>query len=372
MIEPLRVNNLERLTSPALYIDQARVRANLRQMVKTAGGVQRLRPHFKTHKTRELLRMEMELGITKHKCATPVEAEVLAQGGAASIFLAYPIVGPNVDRFMELMNRYETEFIALADAKEALVQLNETARRAGRKIEVAIDGEVGQRRTGAPITQIEALCADVARLPGLAFGGLHLYDGHNTAEPSAERRTIAERIHDQAGKLREALQRKGLPCPRIVFGGTPTFALHAAVDWPEVELSPGTCVLHDASYARKYPELGFTCAAQLLTRMVSRPAPNRLTFDLGTKALASDPPLAQRAVICGLENGTLVLHNEEHLTVETPGMVDLRLGQAVWAVPGHVCPTVALHEQALVVENGQLVGAWQIAARNRRLSWEMD
>ena len=34
----------------------------------------------------------------------------------------------------------------------------------------------------------------------------------------------------------------------------------------------------------------------------------------------------------------------------------------------HVCPTCALHRQAYVVENGQVVGQWEIAARDRVLS----
>ena len=47
--------------------------------------------------------------------------------------------------------------------------------------------------------------------------------------------------------------------------------------------------LHDHGYASKYPDLRFTAAAVLLTRVVSHPAPGRLCLDLGHKAVAADP-----------------------------------------------------------------------------------
>ncbi len=372
MIQPLQLDDLEKVPSPALVFDRGRIRQNLRRMLEVAGAPARLRPHFKTHKTREILQLELELGITKHKRATLAEAEVLAQGGAESVLVAYPLVGPNVSRFVELLCRHpQTAFIALADAEEQLGPLDDACGRAGVKADTAIDIDVGHRRTGiAPGAAALALAEEVARRPNLRFGGAQLYDGHNVAEAPTERHALVQNVRAVAVDLREALRQKGLPCPRLVFGGTPAFMQHADLDWPEAECSPGTCVLHDFTYARKYPELGFVSAAQVLTRLVSRPAPNRFTFDLGAKALASDPPLEARAFLSAPPGARIVLHNEEHLVVETPTPLDLPLGAASWATPGHVCPTVALHERALVVEEGKIVGLWPIAARNRRLSWE--
>lgn len=375
MIRPLQVGFAQDVPSPALVFDRGHIRRNIARMLEIAGGPARLRPHFKTHKTREIVLLEAERGITKHKCATLAEAEVLAQAGAGAVFVAYALVGPNVRRFVELMKRNpQTAFTALADAPEHVVALNEACGKAGLKAEVAIDVDVGQRRTGVAAGMAAvALAEEVASQPNLRLGGAQLYDGHNVADAAAERRAVVGQVHATAGALRDELRKKGLPCPRLVFSGTPAFLLHAELDWPEAEFSPGTCVLHDYSYARKYPELGFLSAAQVLTRLVSRPAPDRLTFDLGTKALASDPPLEGRALLlssAGEFGAKLVLHNEEHLVVETATPSALPLGAIAWAVPGHVCPTVALHERAIVVEDGKQVAVWPIAARNRRLSWE--
>src|SRR5579859_1110023 len=68
--------------SPGLLFYKDLIRRNIARMVEIAGNPERLRPHVKTHKTREIVRMEMDAGITKHKCATLAEAEMLAVCGA--------------------------------------------------------------------------------------------------------------------------------------------------------------------------------------------------------------------------------------------------------------------------------------------------
>ena len=169
--------------------------------------------------------------------------------------------------------------------------------------------------------------------------------------------------------LRDALVKKGLPVPRLVLGGTPTFPVYAKLDLPGLELSPGTCFLHDHGYSAKFADLsGFTPAALLLTRVVSRPTATRITLDLGTKAVASDPPAGGRCVLLDVPDYVPVLQNEEHFVVETPAADRFHPGDAILAVPTHVCPTCALHQFAYVIEDGRLADKWPIAARDRILT----
>ena len=63
--------------SPALLFYKDLIRRNIARAVEVAGNPARLRPHVKTHKTREIVRLEKDAGITKHKCATPAEADFL-------------------------------------------------------------------------------------------------------------------------------------------------------------------------------------------------------------------------------------------------------------------------------------------------------
>lgn len=364
-----RIGDTSAIFSPALLFYRDRIAQNLERMIRIAGRPDRLRPHSKTHKTREITRMELALGITKHKCATLAEAEVLADCGAPDVLLAYPIVGPNCGRLVKLVQAFPSvRFTVLADHAVGIAQLSAAFAPTGTGVDVALDINVGQDRTGVtPGEAAVALYERLARTPGLRPGGLHVYDGHNHQRSVEERRQAVQQLWGPILQLREKLLAKKLPLPRIVFGGTPTFALHAKSELPEAECSPGTCVLNDANYSHWFTDLSFVPAALLLTRVISRPTPNRVTLDLGYKALSADPPAGSRCVLLDIPDAKAVLHNEEHLVVETPAAERFKPGDEVYAQPAHVCPTCALHRFAHVVENGKLVDRWEIVARDRIL-----
>lgn len=358
--------------SPALVVFPELVRQNIRRVVELAGGPGRLRPHAKTHKTREVTRLLLEAGITKHKCATVAEAEMLATAGAPDVLIAYPLVGPNTHRLAELVRRYpDTAFSTLVDHPEATRALSATLTAAGLTVGILLDLNVGQNRTGVAVGEAAAdLYRLAAGLPGLRPDGFHVYDGHNnqpdrTAREAAARETLAAVL-----ALRSQLEAEGLPVPRLVCGGTPSFPAYAArTDVPGLECSPGTFVLHDVGYGSKFADLaGLTPAAVLLSRVVSRPTPDRVTLDLGTKAVAADPPLEKRVVLLDFPEYRVVGHNEEHLVVETTAADRYRPGDVVYALPGHVCPTVALYRELVVAEGGRVVGRWAVAARDRVLT----
>src|SRR5438105_11792659 len=97
--------------SPALVFYPELIRRNIARVIEMAGSPERLRPHVKTHKTREIARLLLDAGVTKHKCATIAEAEMLAECRVPDVLIAYPLVGPNVQRLVELMRKYpETRF----------------------------------------------------------------------------------------------------------------------------------------------------------------------------------------------------------------------------------------------------------------------
>jgi D-serine deaminase-like pyridoxal phosphate-dependent protein len=144
--------------------------------------------------------------------------------------------------------------------------------------------------------------------------------------------------------------------------------VHAQCNLAGVECSPGTLALHDYNYSHNYPELGIEPAAILLTRVISRPAGNRITLDLGSKAVAPDQPPGKRCFLLNVGEYEALMQSEEHLVVSSPQADKFTPGDVVYAMPAHVCPTVALHKQALVVENGMVVERWDIVARDRELT----
>ena len=371
MTHPYLLTDIESIPTPTLVFFPAFIRRNIARAVEMAGTAERLRPHVKTHKTREITRMQLDAGVTKHKCATIAEAEILAESGVPDVLLAYPLVEPNGMRLATLATKYPAcKLSAVFDHPVSLRTLAEAAQRAGRPLGAYLDLNVGMDRTGVSIGEVAlALYEQAARTPGLTLEGLHAYDGQTRHPDPQERLAAARATLGRIVEFRQELERRGYPAPRIVAGGTPQFPSYASIrDVPGLECSPGTYVLHDYGYGSAFPDFsGITPAAVLLTRVVSRPTPTRVAFDLGNKAVAADPPLAKRVHLLDAPEHSVVNHSEEHYVIETSTEAAERYtpGDLVYALPGHVCPTVALHQEALIAEQGKVVGRWEIAARNR-------
>jgi D-serine deaminase-like pyridoxal phosphate-dependent protein len=358
------------IITPAMVVFADLVEENLDEMVRIAGDPRRLRPHCKTHKMREVIRMELERGITRHKAATFAEAEMLATAGVEDIFLAYNLVGANLRRAAAFMRKYpQVELLVTADHAVPLAALGQIMSEAGQSIQVVLDVDTGQHRTGLEVgTEAHELYRQIVTTPGIRPGGLHLYDGQNHQTDLDERRDAVRPCWEQVAQFRNELVRAGFSVPRIICGGTGSFPVFAELDDPAIELSPGTCVFHDGNYSQMFPDLRFTPAALLLTRVISRPTANRVTLDLGYKAVASDPPAGNRLSFPAILDAKAVLQNEEHLVLETSQASKYQPGDELLAIPRHVCPTSALHREVFVIRNGQLSERWLVAARDRFLT----
>ena len=370
MEERYAIDNPDGIFSPGLVIFEELLRSNLARMLEMAGASGRLRPHCKTHKMIEIVRLEVAMGIDRHKCATFAEAEMLALGGARDILLAYNPVGPNIDRAVRFRQRFpDVRFSVTADHPGPVEALQTAMALAGTAIEVFVDIDTGLGRTGlAPGPEARELYALIDRSGNLMPAGLHLYDGQNHQRDLRDRQRAVDRCWEAASTFRSELEESSLPVPAIVAGGTGTFPLYAAIEDAALELSPGTCVLHDAGYDREFPDMSFDPAALILTRVVSRPTPGRVTFDLGYKACVSDPPAGGRLRFPAIPDAREVLQNEEHLVIETTQAANYRPGDVELAIPTHICPTSALYPHAWVVNGGRVSKRWDVTARDRTLS----
>src|SRR5947209_20129984 len=133
--------------SPGLLFYKDLIRRNIAQMIALAGGPQRLRPHCKTHKTREITRLELDAGITRHKCATIAEAEMLASCGVPDVLLAYTLVGPNIARMARLCAAFpRSRFSVLGDHADNIRTVAQALTASGQTIEMLLDLDVGQHR----------------------------------------------------------------------------------------------------------------------------------------------------------------------------------------------------------------------------------
>jgi D-serine deaminase-like pyridoxal phosphate-dependent protein len=366
-MEWYKINNIEQIDSPALVIYPDRIKANINLAIQIAGGAGNLRPHVKTSKIAEVCRMMMQAGITKYKCSTIAEAEMLALEGAPDILLAYQPVGPKINRLIQLIKAYpESRFSCLVDDGAHASTINNLCREHAIALDVYIDLNVGMNRTGIHPLSAPELARTVISFGHLRLAGLHGYDGHVHHQDIKLRQKEA----DSAFAAVESVYRKIetlLPYPlRKVVGGTPSFPAHA--HRTDCEYSPGTFVFWDWGYRHKCPELSFEYAALVISRVISIMDSRHICIDLGHKSVAAENPLP-RVHIINVTEAKPVAQSEEHLVLEVPDSSLYSIGQVFYGVPVHICPTVALYDTAYVIENGQMIDTWDVVARNRRINY---
>ncbi len=362
---------IDQISSPSLVVFRERVLANIEKMIAMAGGAHRLRPHCKTHKMAAVVRILIDRGISNHKAATVAEAEMLFEEGAEDVLLAYNPVGPNIARVVKLAAKYaDRKFAVTADHVQPLRQLSEAASSAGVIVGVMLDINVGQNRTGIPVQDPEAfkLFASIAQLPGLRADGFHVYDGHQRQSTLPERTSAVMEQWRHVQALKRACEAAGYKVVSVVCGGTPTFPVYCSFPDDGLQLSPGTCIFHDAGYGAAFPDLEFQPAAAVLSRVVSRPAPDRATLDLGNKAIAADPPKGHRVYFPAFPDAEQDIHNEEHLVIVGPMVSALKPGDHFWGIPSHICPTSALYEEVCVIDDGRLAEPWRLTSRVRKIT----
>lgn len=359
------INNISELDSPALVVYPDRVRENLSILRQFVPDVTRLRPHVKTNKCAEVCRLMMDAGITKFKCATISEAEMLGTLGVQEVLLAYQPVGPKVHRLIAVIQKFPgTHFSCLIDHAAAARAISELALTAGVVIPVFIDINVGMNRTGIAVDHVFSLAEQCSALKGIRIEGLHAYDGHLRDSDLTLRTAKCDAGFAPVAEVRIQLETKWGRSLTVIAGGTPTFPIHAQRQ--KVECSPGTFIFWDKGYQQLLPEQPFVFAALVITRVISKPAPDIITVDLGHKAIASENPLSNRVYFLNAPDVEPIGHSEEHLVLKTHQ--DFNLGDVLYGVPYHICPTVALHETLAVVENHQLTGTWNVISRKRKIT----
>ena len=358
------IKKLHTVVSPGVLVMPDRVEANIQTMIAMVqGDVRRLRPHVKTHKMIEPIERQRAAGISKFKAATLREARMVAEAGGADVLLAYQMVGPNVDRLAELIDRFpQTMFSVVVDDPEVAFVLSD--RFTDKPLPVFIDVDCGMHRTGIELGEkLDRLQQRIESLPGLRFLGLHVYDGH-LHQPSMQQRQ--HRVLEIIESLHHYIEKN--PSATIIGGGSPTFPFWAnETDW---ECSPGTTVFWDVGYGEAFTDLPFQIAVCLLTRVISKPSNSQgerwLCLDLGYKSVAAEGPLEKRVAIPQIHDAKIVGHSEEHLMIQTSQWDKISVGQAFLAFPKHICPTIALHEFAAIIrEEEATTETWQVVARSR-------
>lgn len=358
------LKNIDELDSPALIVFPERVKYNIGLAISMVGDVKRLRPHVKTNKAKEVSELMMEAGISKFKCATIAEAEMLAQCDAPDVLLAYQPLGPKLKRFISLVEKYPaTQFSCLTDNKIAANEQSISFAGNHLSLSVYIDLNVGMNRTGILPTEAFDLFKYCSNLKGLSVAGLHVYDGHLRDIDLELRKQKCDEAFKEVEKLKELVEKNSGKTITIIAGGSPTFPIHAERN--TVECSPGTFIYWDKGYSDQCPEQKFLPAAVLVTRVISLPGANRICLDLGHKSVAPENEISKRVFFLNAPGLKAISQSEEHFVVETEQGHSYKPGDVLYGLPFHICPTVALYERVHTVEEGIITGEWRNIARDR-------
>jgi D-serine deaminase-like pyridoxal phosphate-dependent protein len=328
------------LDTPALYVDLDVLENNIATMQERcrAWGVE-LRPHVKTHKIREIAQMQLDAGAIGITVAKLGEAEVLP---GDDVLIAYPLVKAKLPRLRELA---KTRRVKVA------VDSVEVAREL-KGIETLVEIDVGVGRTGA---QSPEQAVDVAKACS-DFQGIFYWPSWLDDEGFKAACVKLDAVLD-------ALSAAGFEA-KIVSGGSTPGAAKTPLIPRTTEIRPGTYVFYDVSSMEVKACVEADCALRVLTTVISTSVPGQCVIDAGSKTLSSD--LAVVSGTYGRVVGrpwTVRKLNEEHGYVEIHGPA--RIGEKVWVVPSHVCPTVNLHDEIWYGRDARVQGSWKVAARGK-------
>ena len=181
----------EELDTPSVIVDLDVLERNIAEMaaVAKAESVQ-LRPHFKTHKSPQIARMQLDAGAVGITCAKLGEAETLADAGITDIFVCYPLVtAMKVRRLAALARRPGMTVSTIVDSPEGIAALSSVFAHEPAPLEVLVKVDTGLGRVGvAPGAPTVALARQVADAPGLRFGGICMHEGQTYKYPDPEER----------------------------------------------------------------------------------------------------------------------------------------------------------------------------------------
>jgi D-serine deaminase-like pyridoxal phosphate-dependent protein len=355
---------LEEVDTPALVLDLDAFETNLKRLAEAVAGRVRVRAHAKTHKCAEIARRQVAAGAVGVCCQKVSEAEALVAGGITDVLVSNEVVGARkLERLAALAGRAHLG-VCVDDAGNARA-LQAAAARAGTKIDVYIELEVGMGRCGIlPGEPALELARAIAASPNLRFAGLQAYHGRAQHFRSvAERRAAILDAAAHVKNMKTLLHENGIACPLVTGAGSGTFMMEVeAGAWDEIQ--PGSYIFMDWDYAKNEwapPLPRFEHSLFVLATVMSRPKPAMAIVDAGLKASSVDSGMPAVWERPGL---SYVRASDEHGWVEiAPGAAAPALGEKLLLVPGHCDPTVNLYDWYVGVRGGVVEALWPVSAR---------
>jgi D-serine deaminase-like pyridoxal phosphate-dependent protein len=349
--------------TPALILDLPAVERNIAEMARRMAGLPAaLRPHAKIHKSPIVGRMQLDAGAVGLTTATVWEAAALIDAGLSDVLIANQTIGPvkaaELARIAGL-----GRVIAAVESSVNAHELSTAAVRARSQIDVIVEVDVGQHRSGVrSVEEALELAALLERLPGVRLQGVLGYEGHCMLEPDrALRVEMATAANAALVRVVDAFDEQGLSTDIVAAGGLGTWDITGAN--PRItEIHAGSYVFTDAFHRTLVP--GFDVALTVLSTIISRTG-DMVVLDVGRKSIGIDrtpPEVVGDQGAIRIEYGQHFIH-EEHTALELVPGSTLGVGDRVELMPGYAPTTVNFYDFYYVVADGRVVDVWPIHAR---------
>ena len=347
---------ISQIETPALIVDRSAFRENMAAMDRLlAQTSMKLRPHYKSHKSVAIARLQLEAGAKGITTAKLSEAEDLAQAGVKDILIANQVVQrEKLGRVAALAN--QTRLTVCVDDANNVIALSDAAVLAGSTIHCLVEYEIGMQRCG--VTEKEEvlyLAQLIEAKPNLVFDGIQAYAGHVSHMVSeVQRRQKTKKNLARLVDLMEYLRENDVDVYVISGGSTGTSQIKAEENF-YTELQAGSYLLMDSTYAQL--NLPFENALFIVSTVVSV-RDDLVVLDCGVKTCGMDQGMPD-TVDFDVEK---IVASEEHLQLHSPSKA-LHVGDQVLLVPAHCCSTVNLYDKMYLVDRDQVVDRLMITGR---------
>lgn len=347
---------ISEIETPAVIVDLDVLKKNMKTMEQILGKYPvRLRPHFKTCKTIEIAKMQMQAGAVGMTTSKLAEAEVLAEAGFPNILIANQVIQKSkIKRLAELAGK--THLIVCVDQEENIYDLSKAATLAGTEIFIYVEFDIEMHRCGvSTYEEFYKLAKLITELPGITFSGIQAYAGHLSHE--ADQELVQKKVlayEEQLMGLKKYVEERGIPVKDISGASTNT-SRYKAGHGVYTELQPGSYVFVDQAYLPC--KLPYEPSLFVLTTVISKSA-DRIILDVGAKGLGMDQ--VYPSVVTHPEDDYVL--SEEHFAVQNDKGIPYaeKIGDKVLMIPGHCCTTINLYKKLYVKQKDDIVAVWDV------------
>jgi D-serine deaminase-like pyridoxal phosphate-dependent protein len=343
--------------TPALLVDLDALEANLTRMAeRVKQSRKKLRPHAKAHKCVEIAKLQIAAGATGISVATLAEAELMSKAGITGLLLTSPVADP-----LKIARIVQTGAMVAVDHVQQVEWYEQAAAKCGLTVDVLVDLDIGDHRTGARSTeQALEIAHAVDRADHLRLKGLQGYSGRAShAGDFAERKKVSEKAFAGAIETQAAMKRKGLSLEILSGGSTGTWEIDLAL--AEVtELQAGSYLFMDLDYRRVGAD--FRHSLTVLATVISANHDGFVTVDAGLKAFSTDRGFGPEAA--NLPDTGYRWGGDEFGYVDVNGRAPRpKLGDRIEFIPPHCDPTVNLYDRIHAWRGETVEAIWPVMAR---------